>query len=125
MGAVLHAARAAGIAAIDCVYSNVHDEEGLIKQTKLIHTMGFDGKSVINPRQIEPIHRIFTPTQKDIEKAVSIIYALKEARQKGSGVISLNGKMIDRPIVLRAVHQLKLAKAAGVWSDAQLDIPEL
>ena len=122
---ILHAARAAGITAIDCVYSNVNDEEGLIEQTKLIHTMGFDGKSVINPRQIDPIHQVFTPTQKGIEKAISIIYALKEARLKGSGVIALNGKMIDRPIVLRAVHQLKLAKAAGVWSDAQLDLPEL
>lgn len=122
---ILHAARAAGIAAIDCVYSNVNDEEGLIEQTKLIHTMGFDGKSVINPRQIDPIHRIFTPTEKDIEKAVSIIYALEEARAKGSGVISLGGKMIDRPVVLRAVYQLELAKAAGVWSDPELVLPKL
>lgn len=122
---ILHAARAAGIAAIDCVYSNVNDEEGLIEQTKLIHTMGFDGKSVINPRQIDPIHRVFTPSEKDIEKAVSIIYALEEARAKGSGVIALNGKMIDRPVVLRAVYQLELAKAAGVWSDPDLVLPKL
>lgn len=122
---VLHAARAAGIAAIDCVYSNVDDEDGLVRQAKLIHTLGFDGKSVIHPRQIEPIHRVFTPTQKDIDKAVAVIRALQEARQKGSGVISLNGKMVDRPIVLRAVHQLEQAKAAGVWQNPGLELPEL
>lgn len=122
---VLHAARAAGIAAIDCVYSNVDDEDGLVRQAKLIHTLGFDGKSVIHPRQIEPIHRVFTPTQKDIDKAVAVIRALQEARQKGSGVISLNGKMVDRPIVLRAVHQLEQAKAAGVWQNPSLELPEL
>ena len=122
---LLHAARAAGIAAIDCVYSNVNDEEGLIQQARLIHTLGFDGKSIINPRQIDPVHKIFTPAQKDIEKSVSIIAALNEARAKGSGVIALNGKMIDRPIVLRAVYQLELAKAAGVWNDPDFVIPEL
>ena len=122
---VLHAARAAGIAAIDCVYSNVDDEDGLVRQAKLIHTLGFDGKSVIHPRQIEPIHRVFTPTQKDIDKAVAVIRALQEARQKGSGVISLNGKMVDRPIVLRAVHQLEQAQAAGVWQNTGLELPEL
>jgi citrate lyase subunit beta/citryl-CoA lyase len=122
---VLHAARAAGIAAIDCVYSNVDDEDGLVRQAELIHTLGFDGKSVIHPRQIEPIHRVFTPTQKDINKAVAVIRALQEARQKGSGVISLNGKMVDRPIVLRAVHQLEQAKAAGVWQNPGLELPEL
>lgn len=122
---VLHAARAAGIAAIDCVYSNVDDEDGLVRQAKLIHALGFDGKSVIHPRQIEPIHRVFTPTQKDIDKAVAVIRALQEARQKGSGVISLNGKMVDRPIVLRAVHQLEQAKAAGVWQNPGLELPEL
>ena len=108
---LLHAARAAGIAAIDCVYSNVNDEEGLVAQAKLVHTLGFDGKSVINPRQIDPIHQVFTPTQKDIEKAMAVIAALKEAEQKGSGVISLGGRMVDRPVVKRALYQLELAKA--------------
>ena len=91
----------------------------------MIHTLGFDGKSIINPRQIDPVHKIFTPAQKDIEKSVSIIAALNEARAKGSGVIALNGKMIDRPIVLRAVYQLELAKAAGVCNDPDFVIPEL
>lgn len=122
---ILHAARAAGIAAVDCVYSNVNDEEGLIREAELIHKMGFDGKSVINPRQIDPIHKIFTPTEKDIEKATAVIYGLMEARAKGSGVIAVNGRMVDRPVVLRAIYQLKLAKAAGVYVDPELEIPEL
>jgi citrate lyase subunit beta/citryl-CoA lyase len=111
---ILHAARAAGIAAIDTVYSDVNNEEGLIKEVTLIKQLGFDGKSVINPRQIKPIVKIYTPTEKEIQKSLAIMEAIKEANAKGSGVIALNGKMIDKPIVLRAQRVLKLAKAAKV-----------
>ena len=111
---ILQAARAAGIAAIDTVYSDVNNEEGLIREVSLIKQLGFDGKSVINPRQIKPIVEIYTPTEKEIQKALAVIEAIEEANAKGSGVISLNGKMIDRPIVLRAQRVLKLAKAAKV-----------
>ncbi|MFA9376620.1 MAG: citrate (pro-3S)-lyase subunit beta [Lachnotalea sp.] len=111
---ILHAARAAGIAAIDTVYSDVNNEEGLINEVKLIKQLGFDGKSVINPRQIKPIIQIYTPTEKEIQKSLAIMEAIKEANAKGSGVIALNGKMIDKPIVLRAQRVLKLAKAAKV-----------
>lgn len=111
---ILHAARAAGIAAIDTVYSDVNNEEGLIQEASLIKQLGFDGKSVINPRQIKPIIKIYTPTEKEIQKSLAIMEAIKEANAKGSGVISLNGKMIDKPIVLRAQRVLSLAKAAKV-----------
>jgi citrate lyase subunit beta / citryl-CoA lyase len=111
---ILHAARAAGIAAIDTVYSDVNNEEGLIHEATLIKQLGFDGKSVINPRQIKPIIKIYTPTEKEIQKSLAIMEAIKEANAKGSGVIALNGKMIDKPIVLRAKRVLKLAKAAKV-----------
>lgn len=111
---ILHAARAAGIAAIDTVYSDVNNEEGLINEVTLIKQLGFDGKSVINPRQIKPIIKIYTPTEKEIQKSLAIMEAIKEANAKGSGVIALNGKMIDKPIVLRAQRVLKLAKAAKV-----------
>lgn len=111
---ILQAARAAGIAAIDTVYSDVNNEEGLIKEVSLIKQLGFDGKSVINPRQIKPIVDIYTPTEKEIQKAQAVIEAIEEANAKGSGVIALNGKMIDKPIVLRAQRVLKLAKAAKV-----------
>ncbi|WP_320129690.1 aldolase/citrate lyase family protein [uncultured Sphaerochaeta sp.] len=109
---ILHAARSNGIAALDTVFSNINDEEGLIRETTLIKELGFDGKSVIHPKQIEIINKIFTPSEKDVTNALAVIEALKEAKQKGSGVISLNGKMIDKPIVERARHILELANAA-------------
>lgn len=111
---ILHAARAACIAALDTVYSDVNNEEGLIKETMLIKQLGFDGKSVINPRQIEPIIKVFTPTQEEIRKAQDIMEAIQLAHEKGSGVIALNGKMIDKPVVLRAERVLALARAAKV-----------
>ena len=108
---ILHAARAAGIAALDTVYSDVNNEEGFLAEVELIHKLGFDGKSVINPRQIEPLHRAFIPSERDLRKAYDVIAAIEEANARGSGVISLNGKMIDRPIVLRAQRLISLAEA--------------
>lgn len=112
---VLLAARAAGIYALDTVFSDVNDEEGFINEVKLIKQLGFDGKSVINPRQIEPVHKIYTPTQKEISKSIRILHAIKEAEKRGSGVISLDGKMIDEPIVNRARRVIELAAAAGLY----------
>ena len=111
---VLLAARAAGIDAIDTVYSDVSNEEGFRKEITLIKQLGFDGKSIINPNQIRPVHEIYTPTKKEIEKSLAIMEAIEEAKSKGSGVISLNGKMIDKPIVLRAQRMLDLAAAVGL-----------
>jgi citrate lyase subunit beta/citryl-CoA lyase len=120
---ILQAARAAGIAAIDTVYSDVGNEPGLVEETMTIKQLGFDGKSVINPKQVEPIHRVFTPLQKEIDKSLAIITAIREAHQRGSGVIALNGKMIDKPVVERAKHTLELAKAAGVYrEEVNLDV---
>ncbi|MTI58543.1 MAG: citrate (pro-3S)-lyase subunit beta [Firmicutes bacterium] len=112
---ILFAARAAGINALDTVFSDVNDEEGLINEVKLIKQLGFDGKSIINPRQIEPVHKIFTPTTEEIEKATRVLGAIKEAEKKGSGVISLDGKMVDKPIVDRARRTIDLANAARVY----------
>ncbi|QTL97769.1 citrate (pro-3S)-lyase subunit beta [Iocasia frigidifontis] len=112
---ILFAARAAGINALDTVFSDVNDEEGLINEVKLIKQLGFDGKSIINPRQIEPVHKIFTPTTEEIEKATRVLGAIKEAEEKGSGVISLDGKMVDKPIVDRARRTIDLANAARVY----------
>jgi citrate lyase subunit beta/citryl-CoA lyase len=114
---VLLAARAAGIDAIDTVFSDVNNEEGLRRETALIKQLGFDGKSIINPRQIKIVHEIFTPTEKEIKHALAVIEAIREAERKGSGVISLNGKMVDKPIVSRAEHVLDLARAAGVLTE--------
>ena len=111
---IVVAARAAGIDCIDTVFSNLNDMEGFRREVELIKKLGFDGKSIINPRQIEIVNEVFTPSQKDIDKAVAIVGALHEAARRGSGVIALNGKMIDKPVVIRAQHTIDLAIAAGV-----------
>ncbi len=111
---IVVAARAAGIDALDTVYSNLNDMETFRKEVELIHQLGFDGKSIINPRQIQIINEVFTPTQKAIDKALTIIAAIKEAESKGSGVIAVNGKMVDRPVVIRAQRVIELALASGV-----------
>ncbi|AUX12145.1 citrate (pro-3S)-lyase subunit beta [Latilactobacillus sakei] len=111
---ILHAARAAGIAAIDTVYSDVDNEDGLRQEASLIKQLGFDGKSVINPRQIPIINAIYAPTQAEIQNAKEVLAAIEEAESKGSGVIAINGKMVDKPIVERAYRVLAMAKAANM-----------
>ncbi|MBQ0113158.1 MAG: citrate (pro-3S)-lyase subunit beta [Bacteroidales bacterium] len=117
---IVVAARAAGIYALDTVYSNLNDMETFRKEVELIKRLGFDGKSIINPRQIEIINEVFTPTEKEIEKAKTIVAAIKEAAAKGSGVIAVNGKMVDKPVVTRAEHTIELALAAGVITEEDL-----
>jgi citrate lyase subunit beta/citryl-CoA lyase len=111
---IVVAARAAGIDALDTVYSNLNDTETFRREVELIKTLGFDGKSIINPRQIEIINEVFAPKEKDIEKALKILAAIKEAEAKGSGVIAVNGKMVDKPVVIRAQRTIDLAIASGV-----------
>ncbi|MBO4486315.1 MAG: citrate (pro-3S)-lyase subunit beta [Prevotella sp.] len=111
---IVVAARAAGIDALDTVYSNLNDMETFRREVELIKALGFDGKSIINPRQIEIINEVFAPKEKDIEKALKILAAIKEAEAKGSGVIAVNGKMVDKPVVIRAQHTIDLAIASGV-----------
>lgn len=117
---ILFAARAAGIDALDTVFSDVEDEEGFSREVKLIKQLGFDGKSLINPRQIQVVHDIYSPTEDEIMKAIRVIEAAKEAEAKGSGVISLNGKMIDKPIVERAQRVLEIAEAVNMVSMEEL-----
>jgi citrate lyase subunit beta/citryl-CoA lyase len=106
---ILNAARAAGIAALDTVYSDVENEEGFRKEVEHIKQLGFDGKSIINPRQIDIVHEIYAPKVEEIEYALKVIAAIKQAERENSGVISLNGKMIDKPIVERAERVLQLS----------------
>ena len=111
---IVVAARAAGIACFDTVYSNLDDMDTFRAEVEYIKTLGFDGKSIINPRQIEIVNEVFTPSPKAIEKALKIVAAIKEAQAKGSGVIAVNGKMVDRPVVIRAERTIALAVASGV-----------
>jgi citrate lyase subunit beta/citryl-CoA lyase len=108
---VLHAARVAGIAAYDVVWSDVNDDAGFLREVEQVRRLGFDGKSLVNPRQIELLHQAYAPTQQEVAYAREVIAAADEAARQGLGVISLNGKMIDGPIVLHA--QRVLSRAAG------------
>lgn len=117
---ILHAARAAGIAAIDTVFSDINDTDGFIAETTRIKQLGFDGKSVINPRQIPLVNGIYAPSKTEIQQAKEVIWAIREAESKGSGVISLNGKMVDKPIVERAERVIALAKAAKLITEEEV-----
>ncbi|MFR7872014.1 HpcH/HpaI aldolase/citrate lyase family protein [Peptoniphilus grossensis] len=118
--AVVMAARLADIQVYDTVYANFKDTEGLIKETEFIKDFGFDGKYLIHPNQVKPVNDVFTPTDQEIEKAINIKNALKEANESSSGVIKLDGEMIDKPIVERAEKVLRRAVAAGKIKEADL-----
>ena len=96
------------IQALDTIYPNVNDMEGLIDETLKIIEMGFDGKGVIHPSQIEIIHECFMPSQEEIEEAKRIVDAIEDARKKGLGTASINGKMIDLPVEKKARRILKM-----------------
>jgi len=100
------AARAAGVDAIDTVYPQVGDDEGLRQETALAKQLGFDGKSVIHPNQIPVIHEIFTPTEIEVEKAKRIVAAAKDASERGLGAVAVDGRMVDAPVVKRAEYIL-------------------
>jgi len=110
--AILHAARAAKIDAFDVVFSDVNDDEGFLKEANFAKNLGFNGKSLINPRQIELLHKAYAPTEQELRKAERIVNAAEEAEREGLGVVSLNGKMVDAPVVLNARRILALAKPA-------------
>ncbi|PID57057.1 citrate lyase subunit beta [candidate division KSB3 bacterium] len=114
---VVNAARSAGIYALDTVFADLEDEDGFRKEVQLIKQLGFDGKSIISPRQIAIVHEEFSPTRRDIEHARRVIAAREEAGQKHSGVIALDGKMIDKPIVDRAHRTLELARMSGFFPE--------
>lgn len=111
---IVVAARAAGIDALDTVYSNLNDMDTFRAEVEYIKSLGFDGKSIINPRQIEVVNEVFAPKEKDIAKARTILAAIKEAEARGSGVVSVNGKMVDKPVVIRAQRTIDLAIASGI-----------
>ena len=118
MGARQHmiiAARAAGVQCFDTVYTNLNDMEGFRKDVETIHTMGFDGKSIINPRQIPIVHEIYTPKPKDIIFAEKVVREIDTKKAQGIGVFTVDGKMIDIAFYDGAKRTLALAKASGVY----------
>ncbi len=113
---VVNAARAARVQPIDTVFSDVADSEGLMASVLEAKSLGFDGKGCIHPRQIEVIHRGFAPAAAEVEKAKRIVLAFERAEADGLGVVSLGSKMIDPPVVKRAMRTVELAVASGVLS---------
>jgi len=106
---IVNAAKAAGIQAIDSVFSDVSDMEALRQSVVEAKSLGFEGKGCIHPRQIPVVHEAFAPTVEEIEKAKKIVAAFEEAEKKGLGVVSLGSKMIDPPVVKRAIKTIDLA----------------
>jgi len=111
---VVWAAKAAGVQAIDSIFSDVNDMEALRAETELVKRLGFTGKSLVNPRQIEVVHDVFRPTAEEIAHALEVMDAIKRAREMGTGVISLKGKMVDAPVVTRAARTIRTAVAFGL-----------
>ena len=105
------AAREAGIQAIDTVFADANDDETFLNEVRFIKQLGFDGKSVINPRQVRQVQEVFAPTEKEISHARRVLAAYQDALDRKSGVIALDGKMIDTPIVTRAERVLAYAAA--------------
>lgn len=113
---LVNACKAVGIQAIDSVFSDVADMEGLLKNVKVSKSLGFEGMGCIHPRQIKVIHEGFAPEETEIEKAKKIVNAFIEAEKKGLGVVSLGTKMIDPPVVKRAQKTINLAVNLGLIS---------
>ena len=117
----LFAARNAGIACFDTVNTNLSDMDAFREEVQFIKDLGFDGKSVIHPKQIAVVNEVYTPTEKDITKSLRIIAGSKEAERKGSGVITVDGKMVDYPVIAGAQRVLDLAVASGVLKKEDID----
>ena len=109
------AARAAGVQCFDTVYTDLDDMDGFRQDVENIHLMGFDGKSIINPRQINIVHEIFTPKQKDIIFAEKVVREIDTKKAQGIGVFTVDGKMIDIAFYDGAKRTIELAKASGVY----------
>jgi citrate lyase subunit beta/citryl-CoA lyase len=114
---LINAAKAAGIQAIDTVFSDVADMEGLRQSVIEAKSLGFEGKGCIHPRQIKVVHEAFAPTFEEIEKAKKIVLAFEEAEKKGLGVVSIGSKMIDPPVVKRAQKTINLALLNNLISE--------
>jgi len=111
---VINAARAARVQAIDSVFGDVSDTEGLKTSALRSRALGFEGMGCVHPLQIPVIHEAFAPTSIEIENASRIVAAYREAQSKGLGVVSLGSKMIDAPVVQRALKLVARAEAMGL-----------
>jgi citrate lyase subunit beta / citryl-CoA lyase len=111
---VATACKALKIDSIDTPFTDTNDYEGLAKDTAKAKSLGLTGKAAINPSQIDTIHSVFAPSEEDIKHALRILDAMEEAKKEGKGVFSIDGKMVDAPIINRALNTVELARRLGV-----------
>ena len=109
------AARAAGIQCFDTVFTDLDDNEGFEAEVRQNKAMGFDGKSLINPKQIRLVHEIFAPSEKEVRQAEKIVRTYREQSAAGVGIFTVDGKMIDIAFIPGAERTIKLAKACGMY----------
>jgi len=110
---VVYAARAAGVQPIASVYSAIDDEGGLEAYVRRERGLGFDGVGCIHPRQIPVVHRAMAPSETQIERALKVVRAAREAEARGLGAVAVGSKMVDPPVVAQAFRTVALAVAAG------------
>jgi citrate lyase subunit beta/citryl-CoA lyase len=112
--AVVVAAASAHVQAVDGVWVDLKDTEGLLRFAQQSRRLGFSGMSLIHPSQIDPINSQFSPTDQEITYAEQVVKAFEEANARGDGSIAFGGQLIDRPIVERARRTLEMAKSLGI-----------
>jgi citrate lyase subunit beta/citryl-CoA lyase len=109
--AIAVACHAAGVLAIDSVYTDVRDIDGLIEEVRAVLQLGFRGKAVIHPDQVEPVNRVFAPSDEDVARAQQVVQAFEAAVAQGRASVALDGRMVDAPVAERARKLLNLAEA--------------
>jgi citrate lyase subunit beta/citryl-CoA lyase len=119
-GRVVMAAKAAGLMAFDTVWTDIDDMEGLKNEARLAVQMGFTGKAAIHPSQIDVIHEAYRPDPKELRRAFRIVDAADRATKEGKGVISVDGRMVDGPIVTRAFSLMGLGRLYGIEKEADI-----
>lgn len=112
--AVILAAKANGLLAFDTVYTDINNPEGLREQARMSVSLGFSGKAAIHPSQIAIIHEAFSPDEKEVRKAERILRGARDAEERHLGVVAVDGRMVDAPVVAQAVRTLELARLAGM-----------
>ena len=112
--AVILAAKANGLLAFDTVYPDINNPEGLREQARMSVSLGFSGKAAIHPSQIAIIHEAFSPDEKEVRKAERIVRGARDAEERHLGVVAVDGRMVDAPVVAQAMRTLELAHLAGM-----------
>jgi len=114
---LVSAARAAGIEVYDTPFTDVNDDEGIVRDAEYAKSLGFTGKSAISPRHVSVINEIFSPSLDEIRHAYEVMEAIAAAKAQGRGVVALHGKMVDAPVVTRAQRVIEAAEELGLGKE--------